>query len=101
MQMMAPREDWTDERLDDLKTHMDEGFREVRAEVRQLRNDVVKVREETAEQRTEVSSFEKRMDDKFEALNRTMQIGFSVIGGTLAVIGAVLAGLLGLVATQL
>lgn len=80
---------------------MDEGFQEARAEVRQLRNEVVKVREETAELRTETKSFERRMDDKFDALTRTMQIGFSVIGGALAVIGAVLAGLLGLVATQL
>ncbi len=98
---MTPREAWTDERLDDLKTHMDEGFAEVRTEVRQLRNEVVKVREETAELRTEVKSFEKRMDDKFEALHRTLQIGFSVIGGALAVIGAVLVGLLGLIATQI
>jgi predicted nucleic acid-binding Zn-ribbon protein len=101
MHVMAPRENWTDERPDDLKDHMDEGFGEVRAEVRQLRSEVVKVREETAELRTETKGFEKRLDDKFEALNRTMQIGFSVIGGALAVIGAVLAGLIGLIATQL
>jgi hypothetical protein len=41
------------------------------------------------------------MDARFDALNRTMQIGFSVIGGALAVIGAVLVGLIGLIATQL
>ena len=43
MAVMA-REAWTDERLDDLKEHMDEGFREVKAELRstseELKEDI-------------------------------------------------------------
>ncbi len=85
MHVMA-REAWTDERLDDLTKHMDENFRELRADLRQQREEMAR---------------QKDMDARFDALNRTMQIGFSVIGGTLAVIGAVLVGLIGLIATQL
>ena len=40
MAVMAPREAWTDERLDDLKEHMDEGFREVKAEMRGVKGEV-------------------------------------------------------------
>ncbi|HYG95842.1 MAG TPA: hypothetical protein VD741_01925 [Solirubrobacterales bacterium] len=79
MHVMA-REAWTDERLDDLTKHMDENFSEVRAELRQQREEMAR---------------QKDMDARFDALNRTMQIGFSVIGGALAVIGAVLVGLIG------
>ncbi len=39
MAVMA-REKWTDERLDDLKEHMDEGFREVKAEIRSTRSEL-------------------------------------------------------------
>jgi phosphosulfolactate synthase (CoM biosynthesis protein A) len=73
------REAWTDERLDDLKSHMDEGFREVRAELRQQRGEMAR---------------QKDMDARFDQLNRTMQIGFSLVG-------AVLVALIGLIATQL
>ena len=38
------REAWTDERLDDLEKHMDEGFREVRAEHRELRGEMSSMR---------------------------------------------------------
>ena len=34
------REAWTDERLDDLKDHMDVGFREVKAEIRSTRTEL-------------------------------------------------------------
>jgi hypothetical protein len=47
MAVMA-RETWTDERLDDLKEHMDEGFREVRADVRSLKNEMGEVRVKSA-----------------------------------------------------
>lgn len=86
MAVMAPRESWTDERLDDLKTHIDEGFREVRADLRQQQGEMAR---------------QKEMDARFDQLNRTMQIGFGIIGSILAVITAMLAGALGLIATQL
>ena len=82
MHVMA-RETWTDERLDDLTKHMDEGFREVRAELREQRERIDKVMVK-----------QERMDAKFDAVMRTLQIGFSLIG-------AVLVALIGLIGTQL
>jgi len=89
MHVMA-RETWTDERLDDLANHMDEGFREVRAELRQQRGEMA--RQKDMDARFEAQ--QKHMDARFDDLNRTMQIGFSLIG-------AVLVGLIGLIGTQL
>lgn len=43
MAVMA-RESWTDERLDDLKVTMDEGFRDMRAEFRALRAEMAEDR---------------------------------------------------------
>lgn len=86
MHVMAPRENWTDERLDDLKDHVDEGFREVRADLRQQRSEMAR---------------QKEVDARFDQLNRTMQIGFGIIGSILAIITAMLAGALGLIATHL
>jgi hypothetical protein len=77
------REAWTDERLDDLKKHMDEGFREVHTDINELRAEVGKVRESQGELRAEL-----------KGLNRTLQIGFGLIG-------SVLVGLMALFAAQL
>jgi predicted nuclease with TOPRIM domain len=94
MAVTMVREAWTDERLD-------EGFREVRAEIRELRAEIGQVREGLGELRAEINGLEKKFDAKFEAVDkrfddviRTMQIGFGLIG-------AVLAALVGMVATQL
>jgi len=80
--MTPPRESWTDERLDDLKERMDEGFRELRAELRQQRGEMSQM------------ARQKDMDARFDAVMRALQIGFGLTG-------AVLAGLIGLIATQL
>ena len=104
MHVMA-RETWTDERLDDLTKHMDENFREVRTELRQqraetttgfesVRGEVGEVREELGKLQAGLAGLEGKMDAKFDALNRTLQIG----GGFLA---ALLVGILGLIGTQL
>ena len=87
MPVTMVREAWTDERLD-------EGFREVRAEIRELRAEIGQVREGLGELRAEIKGLEKKFDARFDALNRTLQIGFGLIG-------AVLAGILGLIGTQL
>jgi hypothetical protein len=81
MHVMA-RETWTDERLDDLTKHMDENFRELRADLRQQREEMGQM------------ARQKDMDARFDAIMRTMQIGFTLIG-------VVLAALLALVGTQL
>lgn len=83
--MAPPRESWTDERLDDLKEHMDEGFREVRGEIVELRSELGQVREGLGEVKAEING-----------INRTMQIGFGIIGGVMTA----MLGLLGLIATQ-
>jgi len=55
------REAWTDARLDDLKDHMDEGFREVKAELRSTR----------AELKGEIHELNRR----FDRLNLTLIAG--------------------------
>jgi len=68
------RQSWTDERLDDLSQRMDEGFRRVDADVRELRTE---------------------MNARFDNLNRTLlQLGGGLGGG-------VVVALIGLIATQL
>jgi hypothetical protein len=67
MAVMTPRENWT---------------------------DLMKTREEIAELRSEVRGFEKRMDDRFDAVNRTLQIGFGLMG-------TMFVAVIGLIGTQL
>lgn len=95
------REAWTDERLDDLKEHMDEGFRELRTELRQqreataaefatVRKDFAELRNDFAEVKSQVAKTDARIDE----LVRTVQIGFWLIA-------TFLVGLMGMFATQL
>jgi hypothetical protein len=93
MAVMA-REAWTDERLDDLKGHMDEGFREVRADIRELRNGLGSVKGEVGELREEVGELRGEMKAGFAAMTRTLQIGFGLTG-------TLLAALVGLIGSQL
>jgi hypothetical protein len=74
MAVMA-RETWTDERLDDLTKRMDKGFDEVKGEVGELRK--------------EMNSRFSSIDARFDAMQRTMIIGFASIAAS--VIGALLA----------
>jgi hypothetical protein len=79
MQTMA-REAWTDERLDDLKEHMDEGFREVKVEIRLLRSEVkgemqslrTELKGEMASLRSEVKTEIGKLDAKFDRLTYTL-----------------------------
>lgn len=71
MHLMAPREEsWTDE---------------------------PKLREELGEMRAEIKGLEKKFDANFDGINRTMQIGFGIVGGVMTA----MLGLLGLIATKL
>jgi hypothetical protein len=89
MAVMAPRESWTDERLDDLKGHMDETFRQQREEMTLV-----------AQQKEMDARFDA-VDKRFDDVIHMMQIGFGVIGVILTLITAMLAGAIGLIATQL
>jgi hypothetical protein len=73
--MSGVREAWTDERLDDLSARVDHGFDRVDGEIRDLRSE---------------------MNARFDAMQRTMIIGFaslaaSVVGAAIATGGAILA----------
>lgn len=91
MPMTMVREAWTDERLDDLKGHMDENFREVRADIREMRGEVSSVKGEVGELREEVGELRGEMRASFAAMNRTLQIGFGLIGSFLGVLAILIA----------
>lgn len=90
MAVMAPRESWTDQRLDELSNRTDEGFRELRAEISSLRGEMGELRAELGEVREGLGE----VRSEIKGINRTLQIGFGLIG-------AVLTGILGLIAAQL
>jgi peptidoglycan hydrolase CwlO-like protein len=95
MHVMA-RETWTDQRLDDLKEHMDERFGEVvgeqralRADLNGLRGEVSDVRGEVGEVRSEVGEVREGLGEvkaELKGLNRTLQVGFGLIGSFLGVL---------------
>jgi hypothetical protein len=87
MVVMTPRESWTDPRLDDLKEHMDEGFRELKTELRQQREEMTRM------------ARQEHMEGRFNDLNRTVQIVFAVLGAVLAANTAMLVGIIGLLTT--
>jgi len=77
------RESWTDERLDDLKGHMDEGFREVKGEIREvkvelrstrteLKDEIALTRLELKEEIGEVRGAIEKLNERFDRLNFTL-----------------------------
>jgi hypothetical protein len=94
MQTMV-REAWTDERLDYLNEKVDEGFADLKMELRdrfdqaEKRADRFDARFNSLEERLDARF--GRLDERFEALNRTLIGGFFVI----------VAALFGVIATQL
>ena len=88
MAVMTPRESWTDE------PKLREELGEMRAEIRGLEK-TLDAKFETVDAKFEaVDARFDAVDAKFEAVIRTLQIGFGLIG-------AVLTGILGLIAAQL
>jgi len=75
MAVMA-REAWTDERLDDLKEHMDEGFREIKGEIRgvnaELKSTRSELKEEIGSVRTELKGEIRELSRRFDRLNFTL-----------------------------
>jgi tetrahydromethanopterin S-methyltransferase subunit G len=93
------REIWTDERLDDLNKKVDVGFADTKAE---MRAGFARVDQRFAETKAEAGErldrLETRMDKQFSELNQRfdrMQVAL------LASAGAIIAALIGLIATQL
>jgi hypothetical protein len=83
MAVMMPREKWTDERLDDLNEKVDRGFAETKAEMRQ---GFARVDDDLRELRSEMNDRFIGLENRFEALNRTLIGGFFVL--IAAVIGS-------------
>jgi len=92
MAVMMPREKWTDERLDDLNKKVDSGFAATRAEmregftrvdadIRELRGDLNR---DVGGLRSEMNARFDKMNERFEALNRTL------IGGLFVVVAAII-----------
>jgi hypothetical protein len=66
--MMSPREKWTDERLDDLNTKVDQGFARMDARFAQ-------------------------MDERFDRMQHTLIAGFALVVAALIGSTATLAGI--------
>lgn len=70
---VVAREAWTDERLDDLQKHMDEGFHEVKAEIRSLRAEVKSGAESVrTELKEDIAKLDAKFDAKFDRLTYTL-----------------------------
>jgi hypothetical protein len=76
MAVMVPRENWTDERLDDLNKKVDDGFARLDADIRELRRDL---NHQVDGLRGEMNDRFNSVDARFDALNRNMIAGFFVI----------------------
>lgn len=99
MTVMVPREKWTDERLDDLGQKVDQGLSDLKAEMtdrfdRLETHTDIKIREVNARLDRQGSRTEKGFGELNQRFDR-MQ--FTLIGSAAAIIAA----LIGLIATQL
>jgi hypothetical protein len=79
--MMTPRENWTDQRLDDLKEGMDKRFDQVDA-------NFIRVDTDIRELRGDIKDLRGEMNERFESLNRTLII--ATVGGNAAIIAALI-----------
>jgi predicted nucleic acid-binding Zn-ribbon protein len=71
------RDNWTDDRLDDLNKKVDDGFARLDGDIRELRGEIKDLRGEVTALRTE-------MHERFESLNRTL------IGAAVAIVAALI-----------
>ena len=93
--MMSPREQWTDERLDDLSVRVDQGFSEIKTEMREgfarmeARFEKIDQRFEKVDERFEkVDERFEKVDERFHELNRTL------LGGAVVIIATLVGGTL-------
>lgn len=84
MAVMA-REEWTDERLDDLRADMNRRFDEMKGEVRDVKGEVCELRQEM---NSRFDSMNGRFDARFGSLERTIVMGFVSMSAT--IVGALL-----------
>ena len=107
MAVMA-RDVWTDERLDDLNTRVDEGFKETREEFRAVRGEMraefqavrVEMREEFSLVRSEMQSeFKGMRTEMAEVRSEVNALARVVMQLAFGLIGAMLVGFLGIMTT--
>jgi tetrahydromethanopterin S-methyltransferase subunit G len=93
------RETWTDERLDDLSKKVDDGFADVKTEMREGFAKVDRRFSETKAETTErFDRLETRVEKDFGELNQRFdRMQFTLIGSAAGIIAA----LIGIIATQL
>ena len=77
--MMSPREKWTDDRIDDLSVKVDQGFADLKAEMREGFERIDK-RFEQVDKRME------RLEDAYFGLNRILW------GGGFVIVAAIIGG---------
>jgi predicted nucleic acid-binding Zn-ribbon protein len=108
--METVREQWTDERLDDLKDEVGALRGEMRDEFRAVRSEMQEefraVRDEMRNEfravRTEMKEEFRAVRDEIGSLRHDMHAGFDSLHRTMIQFGGVLiAALIGLIATQL
>jgi hypothetical protein len=90
--MEAMRESWTDDRLDDLNGKVDTLRLEMRTEFTAIRREM---KDEFRAVRGEMKVGFDKIDERFDALQRTL---LQIAGATIATL---IAGLAGIIATQL
>ncbi|HST69271.1 MAG TPA: hypothetical protein VLI94_06410 [Solirubrobacterales bacterium] len=81
--MMSPRERWTDERIDDLNEKVNQGFADLKTE---MKEGFERVDKRFAQVDKRFERIENRLDkltDRFESLNRTLWGGAFVIAAAL------------------
>jgi len=75
--MEPVKEQWTDERLDDLNHRVSDGFNRIDADLRSIRDEIGSLRAET---KSEIGSLRAETNAHFDALQRTMlQLGGGMI----------------------
>ena len=88
MAVALPREKWTEERLDDLNKKVDKGFEDVKGEFKDVRDEMrggfARVDGEIRELRSDMNERFDKMNDRFEAMQRTL------VGGLFVVIAAII-----------
>jgi Sec-independent protein translocase protein TatA len=103
MTVMAPREKWTDERLDDLNKKVDEGFARLGADIRELRVEIKDLRGEVtgqieslrSETKNQIEGLKSETKKQMEGLQGQIEglrssISRNVWGAAVAIIAALI-----------
>jgi chromosome segregation ATPase len=69
MAVMMPRENWTDERLDERFGRLDADTRELRGDIKDLRTEM----------NARFDAMRESIDARFDAVNRNMMAGFLMV----------------------